>query len=260
MNVVTLVDSTNVITLNESCSILYDHSVRMIVTGSRGFRDESLFKAVIDEVLSEFKKNDIELISGMASEGPDKMVLDYAKLYEFPLMEFPARWDIYGKQADMMRNADMGVYATHILVFHDGSSKGTANMLQVAQKEHLVTKVVLFDPTIQDHLPFTPAFSAALTKEGKLVNGVNIFQEEARWFSDALGYNQFPATSNPIPHEDIEKAVKQFKTNDPFIYASTKSKSFLDFLSFVEDPDVSVSAIRLPVVINEPLTQMSKKI
>lgn len=41
----------------------------------------------------------------------------------------PADWDRLGKKAGMVRNAQMADYADAAIVFWDGKSNGTANMI-----------------------------------------------------------------------------------------------------------------------------------
>lgn len=241
------------------------HLIRMIVAGSRSFKDTQLFKEVMNGVLTGltaagFKKGDIEFVSGMAKEGPDRMIVDYAKEHDFPLQEFPAKWDVYGNSAGMVRNGDMGSYGTHCLVFWDGKSKGSANMLDVAKKKNLATQVVMFDPDIQNSLPFIPAFAAVLVKDGKKIGGMNILRDHARILSEALRCATFPEHLQTFTREQLDKALKYFRTYDPFAYASTKDQDLLNFMHFIENPNVTVTALRLPIITTEPSTQMSKRV
>ena len=56
-----------------------------------------------------------------------------------------ANWDKYGKRAGMIRNEEMARQATDCIVFWDRKSKGTANMIELAEKYNLRLKVVKYE-------------------------------------------------------------------------------------------------------------------
>lgn len=111
---------------------------KVIIAGSRSFNDYEKLKSFCDKVL--INKTEIEIVSGCA-KGTDRLGELYAKKYNFCLNLFPADWDKYGKSAGVIRNKEMADYADALIVFWDGISKGTENMIKVAEKKNLLIKV-----------------------------------------------------------------------------------------------------------------------
>lgn len=58
----------------------------------------------------------------------------WAKQNNIPLTLFPAQWDKYGKSAGPKRNAEMADYADMAIVFWDGVSRGSLNMIECMEK------------------------------------------------------------------------------------------------------------------------------
>tara|TARA_R110000803_G_scaffold157924_2_gene222251 strand:- start:4389 stop:4739 length:351 start_codon:yes stop_codon:yes gene_type:complete len=114
--------------------------MRLIVAGGRYFDDYDLLKMELDRFLSDVD-GEIEIVSGMAS-GADSLGIKYAKEKGYPVKEFYAQWGQFGKKAGPLRNAEMANYATHCVCFWDGISKGTGNMIDLAEKNGLVTFTV----------------------------------------------------------------------------------------------------------------------
>lgn len=112
---------------------------KVIIAGSRSFNDYEKLKSFCDSVL--INKTEIEIVSGCCIRGADKLGELYAKERNFCLSLFPADWDKYGKSAGVIRNKDMADYADALIVFWDGVSKGTKNMIKMAEKKNLSIKV-----------------------------------------------------------------------------------------------------------------------
>lgn len=115
--------------------------VKVIIAGSRNFYD---YNKVEDAVVSYFMshgilKEDVEIISGGA-RGADKLGERLAISYGLQLSLFPAKWDIYGKAAGMIRNKEMADYAIKdsekaiLFAFWDGESRGTKGMIDIAKR------------------------------------------------------------------------------------------------------------------------------
>lgn len=85
----------------------------------------------------------IEIVSGLAN-GPDRLGIEVAKELHLPWAEFPADWDKHGKSAGMIRNSEMADYATRGLIFWDGKSKGTANMIDQLNRRNIPFKLINF--------------------------------------------------------------------------------------------------------------------
>ena len=67
----------------------------------------------------------------------------WAAKHSVPLQCFPAQWNIYGKSAGFIRNAEMGEYADLAICFWDGKSKGTFHMIKTMKR--LNKPVYVFD-------------------------------------------------------------------------------------------------------------------
>lgn len=113
---------------------LSDYPVRICVAGSRSFHDKRMFDAYLRVFLSWAGIEPYAFISGAARRGPDRMIIDWAKYHEKPCFEFEADWDTYGKGAGFIRNAEMRQHLTHLLVFWDGESRGTKEMVEQTMK------------------------------------------------------------------------------------------------------------------------------
>lgn len=115
--------------------------MKVIIAGSRDFRNYSLLREKCDLILSE--KNNVEIVSGGA-RGADKMGEFYANEKNFDVRVFPADWDQFGKSAGFMRNKQMAEYANMLICFWDGQSKGTQHMINLAQQNGLETHIIRF--------------------------------------------------------------------------------------------------------------------
>lgn len=116
----------------------------IIICGSRSFADFATFSSVMDDFLSSFDKSEICLLSGGA-RGTDSLVIQYAEMHGITCRIFPALWHRYGKGAGPIRNRRMLAVADACFAFHDGSSLGTAHMLQISREKGIPTQVYYFD-------------------------------------------------------------------------------------------------------------------
>lgn len=128
---------------------LYEHPVaveaqpmRLIVAGSRGFRDYARLSKVLDSIR---ERHQIEcIISGACPNSPDVLGERYATEHNIPLRRKPADWNQFGKAAGAIRNREMAEEGTHLLVFWDGKSPGTKNMIAEATQKGLKVHVCRF--------------------------------------------------------------------------------------------------------------------
>jgi hypothetical protein len=108
--------------------------LKVIVAGGRDFTDYDKLSAVIfDYAESVGEDVAVSIVSGMA-RGADKLAHTFARNEGVQVHEFPADWDTYGKRAGFVRNDQMSVFADALIAFHDGSSRGTANMIQTMRR------------------------------------------------------------------------------------------------------------------------------
>lgn len=125
---------------------------RVIIAGSRDFDNyKMLCKFMNDFALTH--GGDIEIISGTA-RGADKLGEKFAKENNVSLKLFPAHWEIYGRRAGYIRNKQMAECASQgdsqgfMIAFWDGKSKGTKNMIDLAQKHSLTTYIIHYTEII----------------------------------------------------------------------------------------------------------------
>jgi hypothetical protein len=110
---------------------------KLIVAGSRTFNDYQLLKSKLDFYINN---NEVEIVSGTA-RGADRLGEKYAQERNYKITRFLADWNKFGKGAGYKRNEQMAKYATHAVIFWDGSSPGTKHMIKLA-KQYLDYRIV----------------------------------------------------------------------------------------------------------------------
>ena len=120
---------------------------RIIIAGSRNFADYDLLEQTLLNYTGLIKHDCIEIISGCA-RGADKLGEEFANSLNYDIVRFPADWDLYGKSAGYRRNEEMAEYASHgngvLFAFWDGESKGTKNMIDLANRYKLDVHVIKY--------------------------------------------------------------------------------------------------------------------
>lgn len=125
--------------------------IRIIVAGSRDFDDYSLLKLTLKEYINGLDIADLSqvvIISG-AARGADTLGEYFTYDYQIAVRRFPAKWDELGKRAGWVRNAEMAKYAAEkhgvLFAFWDGKSRGTKNMIDLANRYGLEVHVVNYE-------------------------------------------------------------------------------------------------------------------
>lgn len=116
---------------------------KIIVSGTRDFEDYKLLCETLDKFICNIS-DDIEIVSG-ACRGADSLGEKYAKEHGFAIKRFPAYWNVFGRRAGVMRNAEMADCGNVLITFWDGKSKGTKNMICEAKKRGLQTVIIKYD-------------------------------------------------------------------------------------------------------------------
>ncbi len=110
-------------------------NTRVIVCGGRDFNDKGLCFSQLERILAYYDK--IEIVSGHA-KGADTFGEEYAKTHDLPIAIFKPDWKQYGRGAGPVRNREMLRYALEenpvVIAFWNGSSRGTKNMIDQAEK------------------------------------------------------------------------------------------------------------------------------
>lgn len=103
---------------------------KLIIAGGRDFSDYDLLKSNLDSILEKLSENNINLIiiCGMA-KGADMCGWNWARDNNIPILEYPANWKLHGKAAGPIRNQEMAQVANGLIAFWNGTSRGTAHMI-----------------------------------------------------------------------------------------------------------------------------------
>jgi hypothetical protein len=113
--------------------------MKLIIAGGRDFDNYEQLKLVMKKL--KLKKHDnLEIVSGLA-RGADTLGMIWADKHNKPIAKFPAAWNKHGRAAGYIRNGEMAEYATHLLAFWDGKSRGTKHMIDIARKLGLKIKI-----------------------------------------------------------------------------------------------------------------------
>lgn len=107
---------------------------KLIVAGGREFNDyDRLAQEITRLADNELKEYAVSIVSGMA-RGADLLAYHFARNNGVKVYEFPADWNTHGKRAGYLRNEQMAHFADGLLAFWNGSSKGTAHMIETMEK------------------------------------------------------------------------------------------------------------------------------
>lgn len=112
---------------------------RVLVCGSRSW----LLEGAIWTRLHKLGRGDgITIIHGAAA-GPDSIAEKAALAYGFAVERYPADWYAHGRGAGPRRNQRMLDEGKPDLViaFHDGTSRGTADMIRRARKAGVAVEI-----------------------------------------------------------------------------------------------------------------------
>ncbi len=113
---------------------------RVIIAGSRDFNNYEYLCNTMDYLLSK-KTDDITIVCGEC-RGADTLGKKYAVEHGYNIASYPADWNKYGKSAGHIRNTEMAKNADALVAFWDGISRGTKDMIVLAEKYGLVSRVV----------------------------------------------------------------------------------------------------------------------
>lgn len=115
---------------------------RLVVAGGRNFQNYDLLEKEVDSYLKELHpKEKVVIVSGTA-KGADRLGEKYAHKKGYIVEEYPANWQHFGRAAAVKRNLEMAQLADAAIVFWDGESAGSKNMIDCAAGEHIPCKVI----------------------------------------------------------------------------------------------------------------------
>ncbi len=114
---------------------------KVIIAGGRYFDNYNLLSSSCSKILGELSKDRVEILSGGA-KGADELGERFAKERGIPVVRYLPDWDKNGRAAGPIRNHEMAYVADILIAFWDGKSKGTANMIKLANLEGCIVHVV----------------------------------------------------------------------------------------------------------------------
>lgn len=115
--------------------------MRVIIAGSRCFRNYELLKKYCDHILQN--QEEVTVLCGLA-RGADTLGKKYAEERGYEVEKYPADWKQFGNRAGILRNCEMGDNADALIAFYDGQSRGTLHMIDYAKKKKLKVRVKYF--------------------------------------------------------------------------------------------------------------------
>ena len=92
--------------------------------------------------IGKYVSNDDEIVSGGAV-GVDRCAAEYAQKNGLKLTEFLPQYDRYGRAAPIVRNKQIVDYADKIIIFWNGTSKGSRSVINYAEKVGKTYEVIL---------------------------------------------------------------------------------------------------------------------
>lgn len=115
---------------------------RLVIAGSREFKDYKLLCETMDRYLKDKVKNKSVIIMSGSANGADRLGEQYAKENGYKIEYYPADWKHYKTAAGPIRNTQMAKTADDVIVFWNSKSAGTKNMIEAAQKENVDCTII----------------------------------------------------------------------------------------------------------------------
>lgn len=115
--------------------------MKLLIAGSRNYPWNGNFLEKMSEFV-ELHGLPSEVVSGNCHMGPDKFGEAWASTHKIPIKLFPANWSFHGKAAGPIRNQAMADYCDRAIVFWDGQSRGSKNMINALQNHNKPYNVV----------------------------------------------------------------------------------------------------------------------
>lgn len=118
--------------------------MNLIIAGSRNYDDYDVIKRQTLAFINEIRE-DIENITIVCGDqwGVDYNADRFAREHRLICHRYPALWHLYDKAAGPIRNKRMAIVSHACIVFWDGTSPGSADMIRQAREQHLIVKEVI---------------------------------------------------------------------------------------------------------------------
>lgn len=115
--------------------------INVIIAGTRTFKNYKLMCTVMKVIREKYPC--IQIISGGA-KGADKLGELYALKHKIPYTVYEAEWDKYGKKAGFKRNEQMAQIGQVLVLFWNGDSSGSRDMLHLGIQYGLDCNVMMY--------------------------------------------------------------------------------------------------------------------
>ncbi len=111
--------------------------MRVAIIGSRSIQLDSL-----QELLAALPRSTHEIVSGGAA-GADQIAEQVAQELSLPITVFRPDYAHYQRRAPLQRNESIVQYADYVIALWDGTSRGTAHVVERCIKEYTPVRVFL---------------------------------------------------------------------------------------------------------------------
>ena len=108
--------------------------MKIAIVGSRKINEIDIASHIPEEAL--------EIISGGAV-GVDTAAREFATANRMPFTEIKPNYPRYGRAAPIIRNREIVDLADYIIIFWDGSSRGTQSVIEYAKKSNKPHKIII---------------------------------------------------------------------------------------------------------------------
>lgn len=118
---------------------------RIVVAGSRNYKNYEEAKAYISVCISKIKENHTLIFLSGCCKGADLLGEKFALENGYKIERHPALWEKYGRKAGPIRNKTMAEKADCVICFWDGKSFGTKSMIYYAKKFNKKIRIKYID-------------------------------------------------------------------------------------------------------------------
>lgn len=122
----------------------YIDEKRVGIVGSREYPDLEEVREFIGSLPPS-----VTIVSGGA-RGVDTAARSAAREFKLKYKEWPAEWNLYGRQAGFMRNAQIVKDSDIVIAFWDGISKGTQHTIELCDQFRV--RCIVFNATTDGKL------------------------------------------------------------------------------------------------------------
>lgn len=118
---------------------------RIIIAGCRDYTNYDEAKKFIADSIMKFQMGNAWILLSGECRGADQLGESFALENGWEIEAFPAEWKKYGRAAGPIRNQKMVAACDAVVCFWDGKSKGTASLIEYAQKANKPLKIKIIE-------------------------------------------------------------------------------------------------------------------